>query len=137
MNKKAILKNVKIVNLVIILGIIGVTSSLFLGINAIYNVKSMNSRFEIMYKVHLNQVEQVGYINNYVGQLRTAITKIVFQGYSKEYEQLINDNCMKIEANIMILRSLGIKESDTLDTIIKDYDEYKVEVRNVVLKKKT
>lgn len=136
MNKKAILKNVKIVNLVIILGIIGVTSSLFLGINAIYNVKSMNSRFEIMYKVHLNQVEQVGYINNYVGQLRTAITKIVFQGYSKEYEQLINDNCMKIEANIMILRSLGIKESDTLDTIIKDYDEYKVEVRNVVLKRK-
>lgn len=71
MNK---LKNIKIVHLIIILGLISIVGAMIIGIKGLNSISKMNESTNIMYEKQLLNVAKMGKLNADLGLLRQGVS---------------------------------------------------------------
>lgn len=124
---KKIINNIKIINMIRLLGAIGISCSLLLGIDGIINADKISNYFERMYTVQNKKIEQAAYINNYIGQINSQIGSLIFEQYSKSKQDAINENVLKLQSNVNLLKSLDLtkEEEGKINIVEKSFKNYK------------
>ena len=101
MNK---LKNIKIVHLIIILGLISIVGAMIIGIKGLNSISKMNESTNIMYEKQLLNVAKMGKLNADLGLLRQGVSRLIDRKYDESVISVIDSNIKNINEVKNILK---------------------------------
>lgn len=126
MNK---LKNIKIVHLIIILGLISIVGAMIIGIKGLNSISKMNESTNIMYEKQLLNVAKMGKLNADLGLLRQGVSKLIDRKYDESVISVIDSNIKNINDIITDY------EKENLNDELKSYlENFKLEYNKYLSK---
>lgn len=126
MNK---LKNIKIVHLIIILGLISIVGAMIIGIKGLNSISKMNESTNIMYEKQLLNVAKMGKLNADLGLLRQGVSKLIDRKYDESVISVIDSNIKNINDIIIDY------EKENLNDELKSYlENFKLEYNKYLSK---
>jgi methyl-accepting chemotaxis protein len=131
------LKNIKIIHMITLLGIIALITQLLVSFIAYYDMDNLNHNIDDLYNNQMYRLKECGYINGELGQLRNTLTKVIDRSYDKSNVDLINNMNKQINDSLDNI-SKGNLSSDDIKLINKsklNYKEYMDGAQDIIDKR--
>lgn len=130
MNK---LKNIKIVHLIIILGLISIVAAMIIGIKGLNSISKMNESTNIMYEKQLLNVAKMGKLNADLGLLRQGVSKLIDRKYDESVISVIDSNIKNINDIITDYEKENLNDElkSYLENFKSEYNKYLSKVDEV------
>lgn len=138
-NTKINFKNFKIINGIILLGVIALLTNIIVGFVAFLQMDKLNNNVDQLYNNQLSKVAIIGDINGNMGQLRNALTKVIDRPYSRINVDIFKSKNKKIQGNIDKINKLdlSIKEKELLEKLKENYEAYSKTGDEIISKRKS